>query len=426
MVHKVLEELFDTLLFFVGAFGILIFFLVYWNNSFKIRYAEVVLQEFLEKIAFTGKITKENYEELQRNIYSIDAKYELKIQCIGYQEQPVYSLVAKDVLKERFQEKNIIKQVSLEEYEVPLLEETEELQLQKETNASVLAAVNRDYISLPVENASTEIIAARPRQEVYEGEKLVTVCKVISSDYVYYIEAGEIVAKESGEIELDVTVDGVTYKVPIQVICHPRIMQCDNYHTFINDNDRIEEKKQGGSISCPYCRMLPERISCNASEISLRTGEDLTEKNIGIEVIYMDGSVGHVTSESKEWQDNYDIEFCGKQTVTIRYRNAETQLIVISENGSCHQCGKNCNDRCREDYRDYPYCLDCLAQMYVFTGQVRLEEQMLAEKELLYLLDTEQELLLSRGDFVTVELGKGRYKTILQRKVTIDGVKRSQ
>ena len=72
MIHKALEELFDTILFFIGVFGVLIFFLGYWKNAFQIRYAEVVLRDFLGKIAITGKVIKEDYECLHRNLYEID------------------------------------------------------------------------------------------------------------------------------------------------------------------------------------------------------------------------------------------------------------------------------------------------------------------------------------------------------------------
>ena len=47
MVHKLLEELFDNLLFAAGVLGVLVFFIMYWEQSFQIRYAEVVLHDFL-------------------------------------------------------------------------------------------------------------------------------------------------------------------------------------------------------------------------------------------------------------------------------------------------------------------------------------------------------------------------------------------
>lgn len=426
MIHKVLEELFDTLLFFVGVLGILIFFLLYWKSSFQIRYAEVVLQDFLGKIAVTGKVTKEDYEGLQRSLYEIDTSYELKMQWFQYEEQPVYSLISKDELSGYFKERNNIKPVVLKEYTQPLLQgPEEELKLQTETNASVLAAVQQDYLPLPVENKEIEISAVRPWQEVYVDEKLITVCKVISSDKSYYVEALDVIAKESGETNLDVVVEDVVYKVPVQVICHPRTVQCENGHTVLNEKEIINERKQTGKISCPYCKELPERISCGISELRLKTGEELAGSNIEIEVFYADGSTGYITPESKEWQDNYDKEFCGKQIVTIRYRNAETQIVVISENSNCNQCGKECNDRCREDYLDYPYCLDCLADLYIFTGQIQVKEKIIAGKELLSLLDKESEILFSRGDFIMLEYGKGRNKTVLQRKVTIAETKRN-
>ena len=153
----------------------------------------------------------------------------------------------------------------------------------------------------------------------------------------------------------------------------------------------------------------------------IKAGEKLTRDNIGIHVYYMDGSYAYITPEAEGWQDNYDEEFCGRQLVTIRYRNAETQLMISSENGNCIQCGNKCNDRCTVDYENYPYCLECLGRKYIFTGQVQTEEQILYGKELLSILDTNQKLIFSRGDFIVLKYGLGRRKTIVQRKVSIDG-----
>ena len=426
MIHKVLEELFDILMFFVGVFGILIFCLLYWKNAFQIRYAEVILQEFLGQIAITGKMTKDDYERIQRNLYEIDEKYDLTMQTFQYQEQPVYSLITKEKLSTYFQERNIVKSYLFKEYIPPLLPElNDELKLQTETNASVLAAEEgQGYLPLPVENKEIMVTVVRPRQEVYENEKLITVCKVISSGTSYYVEAGEIVAKESGNVNLNVQMNGAVYQVPIQVICHPRTIQCGNGHTINNDEGIIEEIKQTGIIPCPYCKILPEKIFCGVPDLHIKTGTELTEENIRAEVVYQDGSIGYITPEMQEWQDDYDKNFCGKQSVTIRYRNAETHLMVISENDSCLQCGKECNDRCSEDYLDYPYCLDCLSEMYLFTGQVKAEESIITGKELLFLLDTEHEVIFKRGDFFVLELRKGKYKILLQKEVLIDGIKR--
>lgn len=424
MIHKILEEAFDTILFFAGVFGVLILFMGYWENTFQLRYAEVVLQDFLGKVAITGKVTKEDYECLQRNLYEIDSRYELKMQGITYQEKPIYALYNKEELQEYFCERNCVKTFLPKEYHVPLLQcSKEELQLQTETNASVLAAVQQDYLPLPDEAMQLKISAVRPLQEVYENEKLITVCKVIDSNTVYYTEAKETLAKESGETELEVMIDNEVYTVPIQVICHPRTIQCERGHTIINEKEIIETGKQTGVIVCPYCRILPERIMCEVPEITINTGEDLTETKLRVKVIYQDGSKEYITPESEEWQDNYEKEFCGEQTVTIMYRNAETQVSVTSQNDTCRQCGNECNDRCREDYLDYPYCLDCLSRRYIFTGRVEIQETLMNGKEVMSVLDTEQEVLFSRDDFVVVEIKTGRGKSLLQKKIAIDGRK---
>ena len=132
-------------------------------------------------------------------------------------------------------------------------------------------------------------------------------------------------------------------------------------------------------------------------------------------------SCRYATPESKDWQDDFDGEYCGTQIVTIRYRDKETTIRIISENSFCEKCGEKCNDRCYEDYVKYPYCLECLSGMYVYCGQSKEEEQIVMEKELLYELDTDGEFLLNRGDFVMVTYKQGKNVTILQRNIKING-----
>jgi len=422
VAHKILEELFDSLLFAIGVLGVLVFFLMYWGNSFQIRYAEVILHDFLWKTSVTGKITKEDYEGLHRSLYAIDSQFDLEIQCIQYLEHPEYKVFSAMELGDYFKKRNNRAVILMEEY-CPSITQLPEngLRYQDETNESLLATKNTEYLPLPYENSEPVITAVRPEQEVYVGEKLITLCKVISNNMAYYAEAPEVIATESGEIDLKLVIDGTMYKVPVQVVCHPRTIRCKNGHTVLNEKGIIEEQKQTGTILCEYCRLLPEQISCEISELHLKTKEKLTGENIGIQVCYLDGTTEYVTPESEDWKDNYDEEFCGNQEVTIKYRNAETKIVIVSENGNCIQCGKECNDRCAEDYVNYPYCLECLCKKQIFTGQVYTEESITYGKELLSVLDTEQEFVFARDDYILIKYSQGKCRTVVQKKVLIDG-----
>ena len=422
MIHKLLGELFDGLLFFTGAVGVLIFFLVYWKTSINIRYAEVILQDFLWKVSVTGKITEDDYEGLQRTLDSIASKGDLKIKCIQYSEYPEYRMFTEKEMSTYFQSRNNRSSVVMEEYVLPVVHIREEdLKYQEETNDSFWAAEKMEYLSLPYEGSEVEIAAVCPEQEVYEGEKLITLCKVSSKDMNFYVEASEVIAKESGEIDLEVMIEETMYKIPIQVRCHPRTVQCNNGHTVLNDKRVIEEYKQSGTVLCTYCSMLPKKIFCEISGLNLKTGEKLTGEKIGVQVHYLDGSVEYVTPESEDWTDDYDEEFCGKQLVTIRYRNAETQIVVISENPPCIQCGNECNDRSKEDYKNYPFCIACLGKKYIFTGKVFSEEEVICENELEAAFEAEKEVVLTRGDYIVLEFDIGCYKTIVQKKILTDG-----
>lgn len=422
MVHKILGEIYDMLLFLCGVLGILVFFLLYWKESFQIRYAESVLREFAEKVAVTGKITGAEYGRVLNELYSVETDIALKIQCFLYEEQPVYAYLSEEEWKKYFQDGNQIVQTAWKEYSLPLLQGDEnEMQLQTETNATVLAAEQQDYLPLPYENAQTEIIAVRPEQKLYEGEKLVTLCRVVSPDGNYYIEAPDVVAKQSGTIQLKLILDEKEYLVPIEVLCYSRTLECENGHKIPNTKAVIDERKETGYVSCPYCRIIPKSICAMVEEPKLMTGDELTKACLQLEVLYLDGSIGYATPESEDWQDNYDAGFCGDQTVTVRYRNAETQIMIKTENGTCKQCGKECNDRCLKDYRDYPYCIGCLSKMLKFTGKTKLKEEIINTRELVSKLDKEGKFLFQRDDFVTMELQLGKRKTLVQQKITMAG-----
>jgi hypothetical protein len=238
---------------------------------------------------------------------------------------------------------------------------------------------------------------------------------------MYYREALAAATSESGEVLLELQLEGQVYFVPVNVICHPRMVVCNNGHYVVNTKNIISEIKETGSFSCPYCRLVPETISCNATVLYIQTSNPLTSEMLGIRVDYLDGHVEYVTPDSEEWQDDLDMNYCGTQEVTIQYRNKECKIMVITENPGCKKCGNTCNDRCRKDYELYPYCTNCLSEMYITTGKMREEEQILMGDELLTDMNTNGRILLQRGDFVVIGIKLKGYVMNLQRKIRING-----
>lgn len=422
MLHQWMEKMWDTLLYVVFLIFLLFFFLFYWKNAYQFRYAEIVLQDFLDSTATTGQISLDAYEGVRKQIYRIDPDYTLQIICKQYELLPVCDLIARETLEEYYMGRNCRKECKFEAYEAePEQEKEEELRLQMETKEQILAAENKDYLPLPSEEDVLKIEAARPYQKVYAGEKLITLCRVYSKEGVYYAEAEERVAEESGLFFLKLTLAGEEHKVPIEVDCYPRSILCKNGHKVVNSRRVLEEAEKTGVILCPYCSMLPDSITAEKTVLNKKTGEKLNSADLELVVRYKNGTTGIITPETEDWQDDYDENYCGMQKVTVRYRGKETCFVVLTENENCILCQNPCNDRSYQDYQKVPYCMQCLSEMTLFTGQFYEEERLMGMQELYSAWKDNGKMCLKRGDFVMVCLSKKGYETILQREVRIDG-----
>ena len=422
MIHKVLEEWFDTLLYVGIVIGLMGFFCLYWGNEYSFRHAKAVLHEFLDKASVSGKITEEEYVGLNNALHDIYPGASLEISCYRYSKQKIFDLIPQEKLERDFAGRNSKKKIELKDYEIQIPKiDVNSLCMQTETNASVLAADKKEYLPLPKDETQVIICAVRPIQEVYIGEGLITLCRITDSNGVYYKEAAYAEAQKSGEVFLELVLEDRIYPVPIEVICHPKTVLCSNGHCIVNTKEIIEEKKLTGKIKCTYCSMLPMQLICDESELHIKTGEMLTGNQIRILVTYLDGNTEYVSPDSKDWQDDFDSNYCGKQEITIHYRNMETNLMVVSENPICEKCGKECNDRSYEDYVKYPYCLECLSGMHFLTGEIREEELLLSKEDLFAELELKGEILLNRGDFFVMICKRGKNMSVMQRKIRIDG-----
>ncbi len=422
MIHKATEEWFDTVVYIGIIAGMLCFFCMYWRSEFSLRCVEVVLQEFLDETAISGKITREEYDGLCERLYDICPEYNLKINCYLYSTHRIYDLISEETWREDFEKRNKKKTVVLKDNSFEIRQQnTESLHLQNETNDSVLAAVRTEYLPLLEEKDGISVCAVRTKQEVYEGESIITLCRIDAPEGAYYAEALPLEANESGVVLLELSVEGTVYHVPVEVICHPRIVVCDKGHAVVNTKEIMEESKLLGKTSCPFCSFIPEYISVDKAVVSIKTGTPINKTILKATVTYLDGSTEVIVPDSEEWQDDFDPEYCGTQEVTIRYRNKETKITLISENSVCNKCGGGCNDRSYKDYLEYPYCIECLSLMYMYTGETRQEEQLLSEAELLSILDSKGEVLFTRGDFMTLTYRADKAMSCLQKEIKMDG-----
>jgi len=419
MIHRWMEQWFDTFLFLVMLVGMLIFFICFWRGEFQIRYAEAIALDFLTEVSVKGKITQENIEVLWRNLGNVSMDYSVILEGTKYINEPIYTQIPQEYLSKYFTERNRKKQVTFQEYKLQIYEESiEKLKLQKETNLTLLAAENTGYLPLPGDKIEWNAEAVCPVQEVYEKESLITLCRVSSEKGNYYAEAEPFFAEQSGVVHLNLQLGEKNYQVPIVVICHPRTIQCCYGHEVVNTEMLLKEYKLTGKVSCLYCRELPKQIIVDNPIIYKKSGSRLNGFEVSLLVEYMDGHTAIITPDSQEWQDSYDENYCGIQQVEVRYRGEEVSLTVISENERCVQCGDDCNERCYTDYLRFPYCLSCLEKQNVFTCEFYEAELKLSQDELFDELEQKKEICFSAGDFVRVKLlNRNQSVSLLQKPV---------
>ena len=419
MIYRWLEEWFDTLLMLFFIFASLLFSFYFWKEQYQLRCTQVIVDEFLDKSCVEGKISREEIEILLNQIRKIDNTYSVDIIYTGMELEPCYAKLSKEQLDRYYWKRNTRKEIVLVPQEINVQEETIDNKLQEETNASLLATGKEQYLPLPKGEEVFSVTAVRPKQRVYEGEELITLCLVTSSEGIYYVEGAPIKAITSGRISMLVNVNGIQTYVDIDVICYPRECVCDKGHTFANTKERIQQQElTGEKVSCPICESLPQKIKCNMSTIYLKTGESLLESSLFLEVTYLDGHVEKILPSKLGWNDNYDSNFCGLQTVTIQYGQLQTSVVVISEGRNCTQCGRICTGKCFEDYIVFPYCTTCMSEQLLFTGEVYEELFYMHLNELVYFLEREKYLFLKEGERIMVEIKKeNTYVAIVEKTV---------
>lgn len=178
------------------------------------------------------------------------------------------------------------------------------------------------------------------------------------------------------------------------------------YPTKTCSNGHLYYLVSGDTTLCPYCKAYPKTLTVlGAAEEPFHTikGTTLTQNGISLKVTYYDGRVEILTSG---WQDNFDMNYIGEQTVTITYLGATTTLKVYNDRVKvpCSVCGY--------EYALYPDntdpgCPKCLAAIPVFTGNVlRYTENVSCGEILDELYHGDGIYYFSRGDRMEMQIWK--------------------
>lgn len=178
------------------------------------------------------------------------------------------------------------------------------------------------------------------------------------------------------------------------------------YPTKTCGNGHLYYLVSGDATPCPYCKAYPKTLTVlGAAEEPFHTikGTTLTQNGISLKVTYYDGRVEILTSG---WQDNFDMNYIGEQTVTITYLGATTTLKVYNDRVKvpCSVCGY--------EYALYPDntdpgCPKCLAAIPVFTGNVLRYSENVSYGEILdELYHGDGIYYFSRGDRLEMQIWK--------------------
>ena len=401
------EELHDMLLGIILLVVALCFYTSYWQEEFRIRYAGMVVDDFLCKVAAKGSVTIEEYETLKMRISEISTRYCVELMCHERKMEPCYALIPKEQLEKYYSKRNVRKKkVFDEDISDELFEEMEQEKLQEETNASILSSTEQ-FLPLP-QLGDITVEAVRKKQKVYEGEELITLCIFSSEQGSCYVEAASMVAEQTGTVELVVEIEGRTYYAEVEVVCYPREKICIHGHKYPNTKERIVAEEEGEEMQCPLCERIPVNMECNTVLAYHRIGQKLSKEQVWLKVLYMDGHEEIITPDSKEWLDDFDEEFCGLQSVTIQYRGVQQQVVVITEAEPCLKCGKLCEGKCYADYQAFPYCVQCMSEVPLFTGELYETEIQKNESVIIQSLKQEERFCMEKGDFLTVHIRRGK------------------
>ena len=403
-----MEEFYDKLLFVGILLGALTLFSHFWQETYQKQVARMLVTEFLERVAAKGSISEEEYEGLLDQISRINGNYEVELVYYGITEEPCYALVTEEQLKQYYLSRNVRRKEELPLYEPEHEVISDEWKLQEETNGSLLAAGEQQYLPLPEPDDSFRIDAVRKTQQVYEGEELITLCIVQTEQGLSYVEAEPVRVEESGIVELTVLLGNTRVYAEVEVLCYPRQRICDKGHIYRNTKEMILAEQEGSMIVCPVCNIIPKEIVLNCQNLVQNTGGELKAEEVWLTVKYQNGSEVKITPDSEEWLDDFDENFTGLQAVTIQYHGLQTQLIVVTEGNPCRNCGTICEGRYYTDYELFPYCVKCMSEVPLFTGEVRSVDYKQAMGEIVETLDREGKFAMERNDFLAVYIKERR------------------
>ena len=279
----------------------------------------------------------------------------------------------------------------------------EDVVMQKFSNASVIASLSYQAYGERPGCPDGGYAAVMGMQELYVGEALVTLLYA-REDGISFIEHGDsMVVSVSGVYEVPVFVDGSPSGVSIHVTVWGREATCSRGHSYTATEEVIRHYEDSGEWElCPYCAFYAERIEVVPAAVDVPLGTPAEDIWASVNVTYCDGHTDTVSLS--EASADYDSNYSGVQTVTVRWHGASATFQVSSVAPLCNECASPIIGRSYADCQLYTKCSSCLSAVPMYLGNFFQTAEEHTDKEIVDALLSDGEYLFGRGDEMVIEV----------------------
>lgn len=414
------EDFFDNILLVITLFFSVIFIALIWREESQNRYMEYVINDFGEQISEKGVLSLTEYEALLEHLGKSQNGFKVELRYENSSKIPYYGYYSSERLETYFAKRNKRKHMEIETYQKKSelnQDDVLNIRLQTKTQGEILANLMLEVVTDAV-NKEKEVTAVFPQQRVYVGESLITICRVEENGASYYIAADDICASHEGRSRIELTRKGEKTGAFVDVFAYEKLWKCEQGHYSIQTLERIlYEEKNGEAAPCAVCEVTPLSLTISTPVIYLELGHSLSETEAAGVITYMSGNIKGISPDQTEWNDDFDSNFSGIQSVTVEFQGIRSkELVVITQNADCTLCGNRIDNRSLSDQIEYPLCISCMTRIPTFLGETAWENQVLLTEDILACLEG-GDFVMSRGGILEITLYTERGHTIRERVV---------
>ena len=133
---------------------------------------------------------------------------------------------------------------------------------------------------------------------------------------------------------------------------------------------------------------------------------------VTLKVTYLDGHVETIPFSAAA--NDYSVEYAGEQDISISYggKNFTVGTIRTSSPG-CSVCGSSVGVRSNQDCLTEPRCITCICSNLSYLGECGNYKADSGDSVIRDILQSEDVFKMNRGDYLSVEVIKGRENGLL-------------